>query len=306
MRRLLQQKWFYVVLILLGVLAAAYWWQGNTSSHQERSGGSSHPKLQVVTSGYVPYTLTKEIAGDLVDIQMLVPPGTEPHSFEPTPGAIIAVDKADIFLYSSLQLEPWVKDLLAGLPKARSIETSPVLPGEDPHVWMTPIGALSIAKNIEKALAKADPSHKSVYKENLKQFEKEMQQLHKDFDEGLKTCQSYNLIHIGHLAFKALAETYDLNLQALSNTSHQSEHSVYKITGLIRFVKGRKVAAVFTEEMVSPDLARMVAQETKVKILPLYTIEEVSKADFEQGVRYTDYMRRNLHNLQEGLQCQAS
>ena len=74
---------------------------------------------------------------------------------------------------------------------------------------------------------------------------------------------------------------------------------------MVRFVRNHQLHAVFTEEMVSPELARTVAEETKVQILPLYTIEDVSKDDFAQGVTYETYMRRNLKNLQEGLQCQA-
>ena len=294
-------------LLLILLVGGVCWWYVAGGSPTKTPAQPSGPaeKLQVVVSGYVPYVLTREIAGPHAQLTMLVPPGTEAHSFEPTPGAIIAVEKADLFIYVSEQVEPWVKDILQGLSGENAVASGPVDDEQDPHVWMSPYGALSMAQHIEKALSKADPAHKNEYKQNFRQFEKQIQQLHTDFVAGLSQCKSRELVHVGHLAFGNLADAYQLNLQALSGTSHQGEHSVLKLTGMVRFVRHHQLHAVFTEEMVSPELARTVAEETKVQILPLYTIEDVSKDDFAQGVTYETYMRRNLKNLQEGLQCQA-
>ena len=162
-----------------------------------------------------------------------------------------------------------------------------------------------MAKQIAAALQKTDPTHKAYYQQNVKQFGQRMGKLHADFVKGLAHCQYREIVHIGHLAFGILADTYGLRLQTLAGTSHQGEHSVYKLTGMVRFVRKQKIAAIFTEEMISPELAQTIARESHVQILPLYTIEEVSKADFEQGIGYEEFMRRNLDNLQKGLKCQA-
>ena len=300
------KKIIYILLLFIAVSGVAWWYfseEDQTPTSVKTTAETAD--FQMVTSGYVPYTLTREIAGPKAQITMLVPPGVEPHHFEPTPGSIIAVQNADVFIYVSQRIEPWVEDILQGLPNVNSVEAGPSLTDADPHVWMTPYGALAMAKRIEAALSKADPAHKKMYKQNLRRFEKQMQQLHTDFTTGLAHCKSRDLVHIGHLAFSALAATYDLQLQALSGVSHQGEHSVYKLTGMVRFVRHRKLTAVFTEEMVSPQLAQTVAKEAHVKILPLYTIEEISKEEFDRGVSYEEYMRRNLKNLQEGLQCPA-
>ena len=292
-----------ILIVLLLIAGAVWYFKGNNSSAVSSVG--SHEKLQVLTSSYVVYALAREIGGEEIELSMLVPPGTEPHHFEPNPGTIIAANGADLFFYVSQEAEPWVKDILSGLPNLTGVETAPIEPGEDPHVWMTPYGALSMAKQIATSLSKADSSKKSFFQQNLKQFEKQIARLHAEFEKGLSNCKYKDIVHVGHLAFKALADTYGLSLQALTGTSEQGEHSVYKITGLVRFIRQKKLAAVFTEELVPPELARTIAQETGVRILPLYTIEEVSKADFDSNITYTEYMRRNLHNLQEGLQCQA-
>lgn len=303
-RRVSISKKVWALLILLALAVFGLWWLGEEKT-AEFSPKTTSEKLQVVTSGYAAYAIAREIGGEQVALSMLVPPGTEPHHFEPTPGSIIAVQEADLFLYTSNQAEPWVADILSGLQGARAVAIANVAPGQDPHVWMTPSGALAMARQAATAFSAADPAHQKEYRRHLKQFEKEMQRLQTDFSQGLAVCTNREVVHIGHLAFEPLAEAYGLKLHALTGTSDQAEHSVQKLSNLVRLTRRQQVPAIFTEEMVSPALANTVAQETNARVLPLQTIEEISKADFEQGLRYEELMRRNLRALQEGLACQA-
>lgn len=296
------------IALAVGLAAAlavfGFWWLGKTDGRGVL-GPQKQGALRVTASGYVAYALAREIGGDKITLSMLVPPGTEPHHFEPTPGAIIAVERSDVFVYVSPRVEPWVEDILKGLPQAHAVQAGPSAAGQDPHVWMTPSGALDMAQRIEQAFAQADPSRAAYYRKNLQKFEKDMTALDKSFSKALANCQSRDVVHVGHLAFGALADKYGLNLQALTGTSHQGEHSVRKLAQLVRFIRKNKVRAVFTEELLSQDLAATVARETGVQVLPLYTVEEVSKQDFEAGKTYGDYMRQNMQNLSEGLQCRA-
>ena len=105
------------------------------------------------------------------------------------------------------------------------------------------------------------------------------------------------------MAFSALAKRYGLSLTALAGASHDAEHSVRKVADLVKHIRAEKVPALFTEEEVSPRLAQAVAAETSAEIFPLYTIEHVTKTDFDQAVTYAQLMRRNLESLQKGLKC---
>lgn len=301
----LQSKIFWASVIVFALVAFGIWWLGTAANEGTVGAKSPQEKVQVMTSGYVAYTLTQEIGADRVSVSMLVPPGTEPHHFEPTPGTIIAASQADLFIYLSPQAEPWGRDIERGLKGVSSVAIAEVERGEDPHVWMTPQGALAMAKEVADALMRADPIHKKYYQQNLKQFEHQMQKLHQDFKQGLEVCATREVVHIGHLAFGQLAEAYGLHLYALTGTADQGEHSVRKLSNLIRLIRKNKMPVIFTEEMIPADLARTVMRETQVRILPLYTIEGISKGDFEAGVRYDTLMRRNLTHLQEGLKCQA-
>ena len=113
------------------------------------------------------------------------------------------------------------------------------------------------------------------------------------------------MVHIGHLAFSNLLAPYGITLTALSGTSHEGEHSAKKLAELIREIKAKNLPAIFTEEVISPRLAQTVAAETGAQILPLYSIEHISKQDFENQVTYVDLMRRNLESLKQGLICPA-
>lgn len=261
---------------------------------------------QVVVSGYVPYTLVHQLSSGQVAAEMLLPPGAEPHSFEPTPGSLVTVHNAPAFIYISNQLEPWVRDVLGAAGKnTRIVELAADFPStDDPHVWMDFGAVVDMARKVTNVLAEMDPSHAAQYRENLTRFEQEISVLDRDFADTLATCQNREIVHIGHLAFGALAKRYNLSLTALAGTSHEGEHSVRKLADLVEHIRAKQVPALFTEEAVSPRLAQAVAAETGADILPLYTIEHVTKEDFNNSVTYAQLMRRNWESLQQGLKCQ--
>ncbi len=265
---------------------------------------AQHPA--VVTSGYVPYILVREIGGGLVPCEMLLAPGSEPHSFEPSPGSMVAVHKARAFVYISDKLEPWVKDVLGAVESETRVVAlaDGLAQTPDPHVWMDFDNVVYMARTVLQMLTQIDSSHAQVYAENFSRFSQRIADLDRDFSQKLSSCESREMVHVGHLAFGALAARYGLTLTALAGTSHDGEHSARKLAGLVEHVRAAHVKTLFSEEAVSPRLAQTVAAETGTQILPLYTVEAVSKDDFVRAVTYEELMRRNLDNLQQGLACQ--
>ncbi|MGN1058407.1 MAG: metal ABC transporter substrate-binding protein [Candidatus Avelusimicrobium sp.] len=264
-------------------------------------------KISVVVSGYVPYTLARQIGGDKIALSMLLPANAEPHSFEPAPGDMVAVRRADVFVYVSPRLEPWAKDVLsASGPETLAVEAAAfAVPSEDPHVWMDFNNAGKIAAALAGALSEKDPQNQAFYRQNLDAFQTELAALDADYQRALADCRTREVVHIGHLAFKNLAQRYHLSLSALAGSSHDGEHSARKLADLVKFIRQKNVKTIFTEETLSPRLSASVAEETGAQILPLYTVEHVSKEDFARGVTYIELMRRNLESLKRGLECKA-
>lgn len=291
--------------ILFVLVAGAIWWVSISSTVRNPVVDNDNPIL--VTSGYVPYTLAKELAGDNVNVLMLLPPGAEPHAFEPTPGALITLKHANAFVYLSDELEPWAADLTKVVAEeAPVIKLADSVPATaDPHVWMNLENVQILAAQIVKVLTQIDPAHEMAYGENLAKFNHEIDELTQEFQTVLANCQSREVVHVGHLAFKNLTDQYGLTLTALAGTSHDGEHSAKKLARLVEQIKKSGVQTIFTEDTLSPRLAQAVAAETGTQILPLYPIEHISKQDFNDNVTYADLMRRNLESLKRGLQCQA-
>lgn len=297
------RKHFLSLLFLLA--AGALWWASISSTVRNPVADNDNPV--VVVSGYVPYTLTKQLAGDSVNVIMLLPPGAEPHAFEPTPGVLVSLQHADAFIYTSKTLEPWAADLTASVKEnAPVVELASAFNNmQDPHIWMNIENATQLAQTIAQILAQINPQEKPLYDENLAKFQTEMDGLQHDFQAGLSTCQNREVVHVGHLAFAPLAQAYGLKLTALSGTSHEGEHSVKKLAALTQEIKNKHISTIFTEDTLSPRLAKTVAAETGAHVLPLYPIEHISKQDFNNAVTYGELMRRNLESLVRGLQCPA-
>lgn len=294
----------HLFFILFVLVAAAIWWVSISSTVRNPVVDNNNPIL--VTSGYVPYTLAKQLAGEYVNVLMLLPPGAEPHAFEPTPGALITLKHANAFVYLSNELEPWAADLANIVKEAPVVKLATSIPaGSDPHVWMNLNNAKILAAQIEQVLAKIDPAHAQVYAQNLAAFNTQIDELAQEFKTTLAHCKLHEVVHVGHLAFKNLTDEYGLTLTALAGTNHDAEHSAKKLAELVHQVKAKGIITIFTEETISPRLAKAVAMETGAQILPLYPIEHISKKDFNENVTYAELMRRNLKSLKRGLLCPA-
>lgn len=290
----------FFVLIILAVLGILFW---GVSRPETQADG----RISVVVSGYVPYTFAKQIGGDKIALSMLLPANAEPHAFEPAPGDMVAVRRADVFAYVSPRLEPWAKDVLSAAgPDTLAVEAAASIPpSDDPHIWMDFQNAGKIAAALADAFSQKDPENAAYYQENLAAFQQELSGLSEAYQRTLKNCQSREVVHVGHLAFKNLTKNYNLSLSALAGSSHDGEHSARKLADLVKFIRQKNVKTIFTEETLSPRLSAAVAEETGAQIVPLYTVEHVSKEDFDRGVTYTELMRRNLESLQRGLACKA-
>ena len=295
------RKHFFSLLFL--VVAGAIWWSSISSSVRNPYADDKNPV--VVTSGYVPYTLTKQLAGPYVNVSMLLPPNAEPHAFEPAPGVLVRVKQAQAFIYLSDELEPWAADVARVAPANVPVVVlaTAVPPSQDPHVWMKLENAKLLAEKIVQTLQQIDPVHRVQYQENLAAFNKEIDQLAQDYSTTLATCAQREVVHIGHLAFENLTAPYGLTLTALAGTSHEGEQSAQKLAALIDQIKRNHIHTIFTEGTISPRLAQTVARETGAQLLELYPIEHISKQDFNNNVTYADLMRRNLASLKRGLSC---
>lgn len=258
-------------------------------------------KLNIAVSSYVPYTFAKSVLGNLANLTLLVPPGTEPHAFEPSSKNILEVNQAEKFFYVSDILEPWaLKIAPKGISLAKEL---PQVSVNDPHVWMNFDNAQKMALNLAKDIIKKYPSLESEINKNYLNFSYDIQNIKQAYSEVLPTCKNRTIYHIGHLAFGYIAKDFDLSFNALFSADMDKEPSAKEIALLVKNIKDNKVKYIFSEEQLNPALANTISKETGAKILMLNTIEGISKEDFTYGKTYKDLMAENLENLIIGLDC---
>jgi zinc transport system substrate-binding protein len=287
-------------------------------------------KLQVVTTLFPLYDFARIIAGDRADISMLLPPGMEPHSFEPKPNDIVRVNKSGLFIYTNRYMEPWAESILKGVDRQRLkvvdagqgvgyANSSPSdghdhqthndrgvelhAGGIDPHIWLDFANAEIMVNNILAGFVVSDPANAPVYKQNATTLKTALVELDRRYRDALASCATRTFLHGGHFTFGYLARRYGLEYHSLSGVSSESEPSAAKMAAMVRQIKSSGVHYLFAEELLSPRLSNTLANESGVAVLMLHGAHNLGRDDMSRGIGFIELMEQNLKNLQKGLEC---
>lgn len=297
--------------------------------------GKSEPKAVkplVIASFYPLYEFSRQVAGDRAEVASMVPPGVEPHDWEPAPQDVARLEKAQVFVYNGAGFEPWADKLLANLGgkgpviavATEGIELLPAdLPGhdhghgkaakdkkpgkgeairQDPHVWLDPLLAQKQVENIRAALAKADPDNTAHYGAQAKAFTERLAALNDSFVQGLGQCARREII-VSHASFAYPSKRYRLSQMPVMGLSPESEPSPAQLAQIVRFARRHKAQYIFFETLVSPKLAETLAREVGAKTLVLNPLEGLTKDDEATGKGYITIMEDNLRHLRTALDC---
>lgn len=260
--------------------------------------------IKTVESDYVSYTLASQVLKDIAEIKMIIPPGSQPHGFEPLPQDIANIEKSDFLFYINDRLEPWAKKL--GGEKAFALERNlPQIDPKDPHVWMDFDNIQVMAENMAYYISEQYPDTEKQLLKNILNFHNEVDMLKRMYGQMFSGCASKDIYHIGHLAFGYTARRYGLNFKPLAGANADAEPTPKDMAQMIKNIKQSGAKYIFTEETLNPAIAEQIAKETGAQILHLYTIEHITKKDFEQKPTYRQLMIKNMESLAKGLNCKA-
>ncbi len=309
-----------VFFLLLAALA---------SCGPRRESAPSAGRLQVVTTLFPLYDFARAVCGAKGDVSLLLPPGVEPHSFEPKPGDVVKINEADIFVYTGDFMEPWAASIIKGALRAdlvvvdasrgamlrqesknhgqsaegrdaaASHDGAPV----DPHIWLDLGNAQVMVDNILAGCVRKDPKNRSFYEENATAYKAKLRELDEKFRKGLASCETRLFVHGGHYAFNYLARRYNLSYVSVYGFSPDAEPSPRHLADIVQEIRRHKIKYVFYEELLQPRMAETIAQETGARLLPLNGGHNVTKEDLQKGVTFIGLLERDLDNLRAGLQC---
>lgn len=268
-------------------------------------------KMQVTTSFYPLYYFASVIAGDKADVYNITPAGSEPHDYEPTFADMVQLEKSKLVILNGGNFEPWtgrvVKNktgtdsmVLLVSDGLTSLLNTPQT--QDPHVWLSPKGAVEQVKRIAHALKKIDPKNSAYYEERMYGLLAKLESLDVQFQTGLKNCARREIV-TAHAAFGHLADAYHLEQVAIAGLSPSDEPSVQDIIRITDFAKKHRVKFIFFESLVNPKFAKTLAQEVGAETLVLNPLESLTKEEIEQGKNYFTEMQKNLSHLRIALSC---
>jgi zinc transport system substrate-binding protein len=236
-----------------------------------------------------------------------VPPGVEPHDWEPAPQDVVRIHKAKLFVYNGAGLEPWVEKLsrelgARGTLSVRATERVP-LRGADPHVWLDPLRAQTQVESIRAGLTRIDPAATAAYAAQGQAYLARLAALDARFTEGLRRCARRDVVTT-HAAFGYLTARYGLSQVPIQGLAPEAEPSPADLVRLVKLARERNVRYVFFETLVSAKLAETLAREVGAKTLVLNPIEGLTREEQAAGKTYLSLMEDNLRNLRTALDCQ--
>jgi zinc transport system substrate-binding protein len=289
-------------------------------------------RLQVVTTLFPLYDFARIIAGERAEVTMMLPPGMEPHGFEPKPNDIIRIGKAGLFVYTNRYMEPWAETILKGIDrrKLRVVDAGQGVnylqvsaadghehaghanhgaDGQagvmDPHIWLDFANAARMVETILAGFVAADPANQAYYRAHAAELNGRLAALDRRYRAGLASCGTRVFLHGGHYTFGYLARRYDLEYSSLSGLSSESEPSAANMAAMVRQIRTSGVRYLFAEELLSPRLTETLAAEAGVAVLKLHGAHNLGKDDLQRGVSFIGLMEENLANLQKGLACRT-
>ena len=271
------------------------------------------------------YDITKHIAGDSVDLVMILPFGVDAHSFEPTPKLMAKIQSSALVVYSGAGLEPWIDGFefkndvinMSEHVKLRELESKEDKEhgheehhhgehcshsGIDPHYWLDINNMIKSTTIIKDSLVKILPQHKELYEVNTLKYIEMLKNLDSQYRNRIKECKIDTII-VNHNAFSYLSNNYGFNVEALSGLSPDAQPNAQNMIKLIEHVKEHNISTIFFESFVSDKAIKSIASEAKVNVDVLQPLGNITADEADRNASYEDIMNLNLEKISHALEC---
>ncbi len=324
---------FLFCILIFGILFSF------ASCSKSTSTAAENDKINIVVTTFPCYDFVRAATKDVdnIQIKMLIKPGAEIHSYDPTPQDLIAIQKSDLFVYNGGESDEWVFEMLESMgentPKSlRLIESVALLEEEhfdeehfngheeadhhheghsaeeleaDEHVWTSPENARKMLDYVVLALEeleKLSDEDKAKIKKNVEDYKKQIDDVENLIKSVLEAKSEKFIVMADRFPLQYFAKYYGIEyLAAFSGCSSAVEASTQTIVTLINTVKEKDLPAVFYIELSNHKIADTVAEATNVPALELFSVQNISKKDFDNGETWVSLMKKNALTLEKGM-----
>lgn len=273
--------------------------------------GAANDRTRVAVSIFPIYDLVRRVAGPDADVTLLLQPGHNEHTFDPTPRDVETVSRAKLGVMVGLGLDPWMEKLMKeAAPSARILKVGDQVPtltikddpigaddhdddhdhegkgAQDPHVWLDPQRAQLIVRAIAEDLGRIDAAHAVAYRQRATELDTSLVTLDKEADERLKKLGHRSFVTF-HGSFGYFAERYKLDILAVIEPFPGSQPTGEYVTKVLSVIKEKKVPALFSEPQLDPRPAKVLADEAKIPLGALDPVGGGPETDsYEKIIRY--------------------
>ena len=304
---------------------------GKTEKVQKSDG-----KISIVTTIFPYYDFVRQLAGDKADVRLLLSPGSDPHSYEPTPSDIVAIENCDLFIYNGGESDEWVDGVLSSIEN-KNVKVMKMMEyvtlrheqsmdhnhehaehedmddndeghdheeGEeyDEHIWTSIRNAERMSASIADELISLDSKNSDYYNEKKADYISSLDSLDKKFTEVTNNKKRDTLVFGDRFPFLYFVSDYDLGYEcAFPGCSHETEPSTAVVSHLIDFTRENNIPVVFYLELSSGKIAQIISEDSSAKTMQFSSCHNVTKEDFENGATYISVMEQNLEALKEAL-----
>lgn len=278
---------------------------------------SDNGKKNVVTTIFPIYDIVKYIGEDTINIDLMISPGQDVHSYDPATQDIINVKKSDLFIYIGDNMETWVTDLendannKLEIVSDNRIELSSLEHHEenhehdhdvDMHIWTNPYYVLIMIELISNKLIEINPEYQELYERNTTKYIKEINDIIESITNIVNNKKRDTLYFGSPFAFYYFTKAFGLEHKSVYDTcSIEVEPSIDKIMNMNKEIIENDIPVIYTKELLNDSIARKVIEGTNAKIVLLHSGHNISISDFKQGITFLDIWKQNIVALEEGL-----
>ena len=324
------KKLLRVLSLLLSAAVFAAFMQGCSAGKHKRKSG----KISIVATIFTQYDFARRIAGDRADVTMLLKPGMEAHSYEPSPKDIISISGCDLFLNVGGESESWLDSVLDSADNHNMLIVSAmecVEPIEeetaegmqsrghdhhddddgdghdheeeyDEHVWTSPMNAIAIVNRINEALCGIDPDNAEYYCSNTNEYVAELTELDSMFRSVVAESKRKTLVFGDRFPLLYFVREYGLDYYAaFPGCAAETEPSAATVAYLINTVRRERIPVVLYIELSNHKVADAIAESTGTRTAQFNTCHNISAKDFQAGESYLSLMTANVGILREAL-----
>lgn len=267
----------------------------------------------ILTSTTFLADITRNIAGDRVTVESLLPFGADPHSYQPTPRDVARIADSKLLIVNGAEYEHFLESLLENAGGEREIieASAGILPerilsegevevegqgehGMDPHMWLDPNNVIIYVENIREGLTNYDPEGAAVYQASADAYISELKSLDKWIVEQVSQIpQERRLLVTNHEALGYFTERYGFTVAGtvIKSFSSGASSSAGQMAGLIEQIKSSGAPAIFLDASDNESLAQQIANETGVGVITDLHLESLT--DGPPAGTYIDMMKHN-------------